>query len=110
MTGFAVVLAVGMLVAFVLIRGYATKTLGELRLEHANLAAEERHLRLELEQAGVLQSSAETRRNQAQIDCQKLSAEMVDMATQLAEIEAQLKRPGDDEAVDEPPDAEADAP
>lgn len=101
MTEAVAIIAVGTLVGFVLFRGHATRILHQLRLDYANLVAEERHLRVELEQAVVLRAGAERRRDQTQSDCQKLTIEMDEMATQIEEIEGQLKRPGDEGEDDE---------
>jgi len=109
MTGLVAVLAVGALVAFVLARGHATRILYELRLDYSNLVAEERHLRVELEQAVVLQASAERRHDQAKSDRQKLTVELEEMAEDMAEIEDQLKKPGARGEGDKPQDAEPDA-
>ena len=97
MTEIGVVVAVGMLVAFALLKGYATKALGQLHHECSSLMLEERRLQQERGQEEILIESAEARRNQVEYEIQKYTGELEDLASQVKKLEGELRRPGEEE-------------
>lgn len=88
----ALLVAVGMLVAFAAVKGYTTKVLGQLTFEYRNRLGEERRLKDERAQTEVLYESAVARRDQTRGDEQKFSLELQDLLTSISEIEAELNR------------------
>ncbi len=84
--------AVGTLVAFVFLKGYINKTLGQLRHECSSLMTEERELKREREQEEILVESAEARRYQTQYEVEKHTAELEDLADQAKKFEQELGR------------------
>jgi hypothetical protein len=84
--------AVGMMVAFVMLKGYTTKGLGQLRHECGSLMVEERRLRSEREQEEILVESAEAKRNQAQFEVQKFTEEQEDLGAMVTQLDEELGR------------------
>lgn len=88
----AVVLAVGLMILYVAIRGYTVRGLSQLRTEYQRLVAEERRLRQERQQTEILLESAVARRDQARSDGEKYALELRDLTAQIEETEAQLHK------------------
>ena len=103
MTEISIFALVGMMVVFVLVRGYTTKTLGQLGHECSSLTTEERRLRGERDQEEIILESAEAKQRQAAWEVQKFNTELEDLAKQQKEIQAALGRPqpGEDEEEEE---------
>ena len=88
----AIIAAVAMLVAFVLVKGRAASLFIELRRQYTGLVTEERRLRAEVEQASILEESAEAMHNQAEADVEKFGEELADLQKQMQTIDAELSK------------------
>ena len=102
MTEGAVVIAVGLMILYVAIRGYTVRGLSLLRTEYQRLVAEERRLRQERQQTEILLESAVARRDQSRSDGEKFALELRDLTAQIEETEALLHRARPDEDDDGP--------
>ena len=90
MTSFSILLAVGMLVVFVVLKGYTTRGMDLLRHECARLIAEEKRLRHERAQEQILVESFEAKRSQAQFKVRKFAEELGELNGQVKKIENEL--------------------
>ena len=86
----SVAVAAGMMVAAVLAKGYTAKQLTQLRQEAGHLVHEESRTRKDLEQAQVLEESAEALHNQASYDCEKFEKELSELESDIAKVEKEL--------------------
>ena len=75
-----------------LVKGYTTKSLGQLRQEGGRLHHEEGRTRQELVQAEVLQESGDALRNQVEFDCKKLADEITSLVHDLQNVAADMGR------------------
>lgn len=95
--------AIVLLVAFVLVKAYTTKVLGQRRREASRLIAEERHARQEMDREQTLLEGAEARLSQLQHDRDTLTKELEQLRAKVEEVEGELRRlkGRDDEAASE---------
>ena len=107
MTESAAVIAVGLMVLYVAIRGYTVRALTQLRTEYQRLVSEERRLRQERQQTEILLESAVARRDQARSDGEKFALELRDLEAQIEETEEQLFRARPEDAGDSQEGAQA---
>ena len=98
-------MAIGTLVAFILLKAYTGKVLTQLRRECSSLITSERHARQEREREESLVESAEARLLQLQSDLERTRAEVEELTARIEQVEGDLRRLKEEEG--ESPAADA---
>ncbi|MBT5060061.1 MAG: hypothetical protein HOM68_26200 [Gemmatimonadetes bacterium] len=93
--------AIAALVAFALVKAYASKILTQLRAECSRLIAHERHLRQQREHEETELEGSEARLEQFETDREGMSKEADNLSANIERVEAELHRAkGDDDVED----------